>query len=338
MAEDAFRVDRYWQVMKVFKTVLKEAIRCGAAKLSMQAGVVPVISGGSVGETPCSDMPPLEHSQMASYFTTFFQNQHAQMQERMKGSLSIVDFGEVKLIAYPSSSKLDVFIPPHGDGLFEKEWQAGYVSASPFAPGTPVAPIPTGKSLSYELPVTVPPRDAGESRGPSSLAPSDEPNSVLSSELSHFASGAPSVPQVPGGGVPIDSNPSGSASHLAPSGSLSQAAGASDDIFTYSDAEGAGSGTERLTPSNDSLNDLQAQIFGSGGASIPQTPEPPKMPASTLPEAGDAGMGATGFSFEVSISMMIKVGSEDTGVGYMADGNKKALNIYFFCLLGFFVQ
>ena len=109
--------------MEIFKKVLKTAITRGVEAIRFQAGDVPVLIQAS-SETTLNQVPAHSPEALSQLIKTLLPHIEAVNPEQpVQGELSIVSFGDVKLIGQLGTHPLlFLFIPPQGNALFQQVW------------------------------------------------------------------------------------------------------------------------------------------------------------------------------------------------------------------------
>lgn len=110
--------------MDSFKAALKEAIKRRAIVVLFEAGNVPVLELDSGEKDPLSHLLVVDENSISSYYDVLFRAESELIgnNQPAKGSLSIVNFGEMSLIAEPNRKSLYVFVPPRGLERFQEVW------------------------------------------------------------------------------------------------------------------------------------------------------------------------------------------------------------------------
>lgn len=119
-----------------FKAVLKEAIKTKALKIDFQANQKPRLLHDK-DLVRAAEAKATSNEQIQEYFNNLFPKDLDRIANEVptKGTLNIVQFGDIKLIAEPKLHKLMAFLPPEGEKLYRDTWAE--IAASHQAVPTP---------------------------------------------------------------------------------------------------------------------------------------------------------------------------------------------------------
>ncbi len=116
--------------MENFKKALKIAITEQVEVVRFTANEVPVLVQNS-DERTISSLSPMSNMEVQNLIASLIPQGFEHGENLAKGQLSIVNYGELHLIAsLKSPATLQVFIPPQGNSLFAKIWHS-HQSSSP---------------------------------------------------------------------------------------------------------------------------------------------------------------------------------------------------------------
>ena len=136
--------------MNNFKLALKQAIARQAMKIHFEVGKPPLLVLSDGQSEAIAGLVDTEENALSSYYKVLFKKDFDKIVSGniAKGTLSVVNFGEMLLIAEPQRKVLSIFVPPRGEALFQKVWN-DLISAksSELSQAVPPSPSPSSAPL-----------------------------------------------------------------------------------------------------------------------------------------------------------------------------------------------